>query len=147
MINKHKASETLRQMALTARNLSWLGAVAETVAELEEDNDRKDDAIAEQARQLAAWVETENAFSAQIDHYAKLLKQVKRERDAAKAEAEANRNELRVIVSLPNCNDCGHKVCMHKSPLGQRVRFNCPLWTAKGESQRGPCAENGGVKR
>lgn len=69
------------------------------------------------------------------------------ERDAAKADAEANRNELRAIVSLPNCNDCGHKVCMHRSPLGQRVRFNCPLWTAKGESQRGPCAENGGMKR
>lgn len=129
----NKASETLRQMALTSPKLSWLGGIAETVARLEEDNARKDDAIAEQARQLKAAL-TE-------------LERVKRERDAAKADAEANMNELRVIVSLPNCNDCGHKVCMHRSPLGQRVRFNCPLWTAKGESQRGPCAENGGMKR
>ncbi len=73
MNNKHKASETLRQMALTARKLSWLGGIAETVAQMEEDNARmsrdieayrgageryeqeiarKDAAIAEQARKI-----------------------------------------------------------------------------------------------
>lgn len=88
MINKHKASETLRQMALTDRKLSWLGAVAETVARLEEDNDRmardieayrgageryeqeiarKDAAIAEQARQLKEALALVERYKAWVD--------------------------------------------------------------------------------
>ena len=73
MRNTFKVSETLRQMALTDRKLSWLGGIAEIVAQMEEDNDRmlrdieayrgageryeqeiarKDDAIADQARKI-----------------------------------------------------------------------------------------------
>ena len=84
MSNKHKASETLRQMALTGRSLSRLGGIAETVARLEEDNARKDAAIAEQARQL------KEALAA--------LEQVRRERDALpiveQTEADVHRLHL-----------------------------------------------------
>ena len=88
MSNTFKASETLRQMALTDRKLSWLGAVAETVAQMEEDNDRmlrdidayrgageryeqelarKDAAIAEQARQLKDALAQVERYKAWVD--------------------------------------------------------------------------------
>ena len=138
MSNTFKVSETLRQMALTDRKLSWLGGIAETVAELEEDNSRmsrdieaykgageryeqeiarKDDAIAGQSRQLK--------------EAAAELEQVKRERDAACAD-------LRMHSTCSTCANAPEhysKPCCHTCALEDDFM---------GYKWRGPCAENGG---
>lgn len=33
-----------------------------------------------------------------------------------------------------HCNDCGNKDCRYDPYPGQQIRFNCPLWRAKDES-------------
>lgn len=44
------------------------------------------------------------------------------------AERDKLREELRQIVSLPNCNDCREeKVCEYAPMWGECVRINCPL--------------------
>lgn len=122
MSNTLKVSETLRQMALRDRKLSWLGGIAETVARLEEDNARKDDAIAEQARQLKEAL-------AEIE-------QVKRERDAA----------VDAIRSGGSCPHCKHNLGRNTNtglPMcSKHIDYpdgQCFEW-------RGPCAENGGTE-
>ena len=80
---KTKPSETLRQMALTSPKLSWLGGIAETVAQLEEDNDRKDDAITDQARKIKELLVQ--------------LMTVKRERDAACAGCQERCHTLSML--------------------------------------------------
>lgn len=112
---KTKPSETLRQMALTDRKLSWLGAVAETIAELEEDNARKDDAIADQARKI-------KGLLAQ-------LVTVKRERDAAVRDIREMLVEQGGNFDL--CHWC-RQVCDDKCLCDADADW------------RGPCAENGG---
>ena len=123
---KTKPSETLRQMALTDRKLSWLGAVAETIAELEEDNARKDDAIADQARKI-------KGLLAQ-------LMTVKRERDAAVRDVK------NVVTHYP-CYVCKHSQYAHGCGCDIADNLQCEKWNCrKGElfEWRGPCAENGG---
>lgn len=155
MSNTFKVSETLRQMALTDRKLSWLGGIAETVAELEEDNSRmardieayrgageqyekeiarKDAAIAEQARQL------KEALAE--------LEQVKRERGAAL-------NDLKIADFWGNCQFCkyvgdhdaacetnDYLCCDCQEPTcACRTCANATRW-----HWRGPCAENGGTE-
>ena len=134
MSNKHKASETLRQMALTSPKLSWLGGIAETVALLEEDNARKDDAIAEQARQLREALAE--------------LERVKRERDAAL-------NDLKIADFWGNCQFCKH-VDDHDAACETNDYLCCDCQeptcacktcaNATGWEWRGPCAENGGTE-
>lgn len=33
-----------------------------------------------------------------------------------------------------NCNDCGNRKCGYALDPGQQIRFNCPLWRAKNET-------------
>lgn len=115
---KTKPSETLRQMALTDRKLSWLGAVAETIAELEEDNARKDDAIAEQARQL------KEALAA--------LEKVKRERDAAIVD----------IRNYPGITTC--HACKHFPGKGKAPSKHCKIIDRSCFEWKNPFAQNGG---
>ena len=113
---KTKPSETLRQMALTSPKLSWLGGIAETVAQLEEDNARKDDAIAEQARQL------KEALAE--------LERVKRERDAA-------------VYDLTSYHgDC--KTCRHMADTSDSACRACSNGKDNNWTWRGPCPQNGG---
>lgn len=116
---KTKPSETLRQMALTSRNLSWLGAVAETVAELEEDNARKDDAIAEQARKI-------KELLAQ-------LMTVKRERDAAVRDIQCTLRDEQLVCAM-----CNQEICPE---YGNDKK---PLHFCDEADWRGPCPQNGG---
>lgn len=32
------------------------------------------------------------------------------------------------IIQLNNCNTCGNKTCQYRPKLGERVRYNCPLY-------------------
>lgn len=53
-------------------------------------------------------------------------------------DPEHYEKELKRIVMLPNCNDCGlNGLCAYAPKLGDTVRFNCPLW------QRMEAANNG----
>lgn len=36
------------------------------------------------------------------------------------------------ITRQNSCNDCGHEDCGYKPDYGDNVRWNCPLWKAKG---------------
>lgn len=146
MSNTFKASETLRQMALTSPKLSWLGGIAETVARLEEDNARmsrdieaykgageryeqeiarKDDAIAEQSRQL------KEALAE--------LEQTTRERDAAIQQLSGHcwccKIGVRTKFGKGNLYECKY--------VGGRagIRAVCPHW-----EWDFPCAENGGTE-
>ena len=150
MSNTFKVSETLRQMGLRDRKLSWLGGIAETVARLEEDNARKardieaykgageryeqkiarkDDAIAEQARQLK-----------------EALAQVERERNALPIveQTEADREYIDYI-----CPKCRITLQQHFKASREPMRYSQNYCHHCGQklSWRGPCAENGGVKR
>ena len=40
------------------------------------------------------------------------------------------------ISNLPNCNDCGNKVCGYLPSYGDVVRYNCPLWKPEKEPER-----------
>lgn len=116
---KTKPSETLRQMALTDRKLSWLGAVAETIAELEEDNARKDDAIADQARKI-------KSLLAQ-------LVTVKQELDAAVRDIQRTLRDEQLVCAM-----CDQEACPE---YGSDEK---PLHYCNEADWRGPCPQNGG---
>ena len=43
---------------------------------------------------------------------------------------------LRNIQECGCCNDCGiANICKVKPKLGQMVRYNCPFWVAKEDSE------------
>lgn len=39
-----------------------------------------------------------------------------------------------LIASLPTCNECLDKECVHRPALGQSVRYNCPLYKGGNEN-------------
>ncbi len=47
------------------------------------------------------------------------------------SELESLEEAYKRVLSLPNCNDCGHNLhnsCGHCPRPGEQVRINCPLW-------------------
>ena len=116
---KTKPSETLRQMALTDRKLSWLGGIAETVAQMEEDNARKDDAIADQARKI-------KSLLAQ-------LVTVKQELDAAVRDIQRTLRDEQLVCAM-----CDQEACPE---YGSDEK---PLHYCNEADWRGPCPQNGG---
>lgn len=51
-------------------------------------------------------------------------------------ELETLEETYKRVLSLPNCNDCGHQMrntCGHCPRFGADIRINCPLWKPRKE--------------
>lgn len=40
----------------------------------------------------------------------------------------ADKRYAKMMIEMPNCNDCGVADCPHMPACGESVRLNCPLW-------------------
>ena len=56
------------------------------------------------------------------------------ERNRLKLELETIRKQFRMILEMPDCNNCANKNCQYRPKWGENIRINCPLWKQSSES-------------
>lgn len=53
------------------------------------------------------------------------------------ASLQQDSDRLKIILELPNCNDCARGIkCMHRPNPGEYNRYNCPLYVKPGGSMK-----------